>query len=457
MSSPALPSLAASSAEPSGARRCPALFISAPGSGHGKTTVTAAIARLHREQGRRVRVFKTGPDFLDPTVLERASGHPVYQLDLWLAGAAHCRALVQQAAQEADLILIEGVMGLYDGAPCSADLAALLGMPVLLVINAAGVAQSMGALAHGLASYRARPGLSFAGVLANGVGSERHAQMLQQGMDSAHMPLLACIPRQAQFSLPERHLGLVPAAEVADLDLRLSALAAQLQETPLAQLPEVLSFDAMPPPADAGRLLAGRSIAIARDAAFSFIYQANLDWLQAQGAHLRFFSPLSDAAVPDADAVYLPGGYPELHLQALQDNRAMQAALRAHFEAGKHIYAECGGMLYLLNSLTDKHGQTAEMCGLLPGTAEMQTRLQGLGYQSFSLPEAGQEALRCHTFHYSRSSIALTPAATGQRLFDTSAGEAVYRLRGLCASYLHAYFASAPRTAAQLFGGVLPS
>ncbi|HEY0567749.1 MAG TPA: cobyrinic acid a,c-diamide synthase, partial [Xanthobacteraceae bacterium] len=157
------------------ARRCPALFISAPGSSHGKTTVTAALARFHANQGRKVRVFKAGPDFLDPMILERACGQPVYQLDLWLAGEDACRRLVSDAAQDADLILIEGVMGLFDGSPCSADLAEKLGVPVLAVIDAKGVAQTLGAIAYGLANFR--PGLRFAGVLANSVASARHAEM----------------------------------------------------------------------------------------------------------------------------------------------------------------------------------------------------------------------------------------------------------------------------------------
>ncbi|WP_221196987.1 MULTISPECIES: cobyrinate a,c-diamide synthase [unclassified Herbaspirillum] len=422
----------------------PALFISAPGSGHGKTTVTAALARWHRRQGRRVRVFKTGPDFLDPSILAQASGQPVYQLDLWMMGEQACRALVHQATGEADVILVEGVMGLFDGQPSSADLADLLQLPVAAVVNVAGVAQTLGAIAYGLAHYR--PGLCFAGVLANGVASARHAEMLQQGLP-ADLAWLGGMPRECGFSLPERHLGLVPAAEVADLEQRLDAAANVVGKLPLAQLPEDIHFapaalSTLPP------LLQGQHIAVARDAAFCFLYQSNLDVLQQLGAQLHFFSPLQDHALPEADSVYLPGGYPELHLQALQDNVAMRQALQAHCVAGKRLYAECGGMLYLLERLTDQHGDSAAMLGILPGQAVLQSRLQGLGYQTMRLP-AG--ALRCHTFHYSNITTDLPAFSVGERLFASSAGERVFCRDGITASYLHACFASSPQATASLF------
>ena len=423
---------------------CPALFISAPGSNHGKTTVTAALARWHRSQGARVRVFKAGPDFLDPSILAAASSHPVYQLDLWMMGADACRQLVYEAAAEADLILIEGVMGLFDGEPCSADLAALLQVPVAAVVNVAGVAQTLGAIAYGLAHYR--PGLRFAGVLANGVASARHEQMLRQGL-SPEMAYLGGLPRDLQFALPERHLGLVPAAEVADLELRLAAAAAAIGKLDLARMPVPVSFTA-PESAALPPLLAGQRFAVAHDAAFCFLYQSNLALLQQLGAQLTFFSPLRDAALPPADSVYLPGGYPELHLPQLQDNRSMQQALRTHCTAAKPLYAECGGMLYLLDSLTGKDGVSASMLGILPGHATLQPRLQGLGYQRIKLA-AGE--LRCHTFHYSSTTIALAPLCTGERLFDTSAGEHVWRSGAVTATYLHAYFGASPRAAASLF------
>jgi cobyrinic acid a,c-diamide synthase len=424
--------------------KCPALFITAPGSNHGKTTITAALARHHVEQGRKVRVFKSGPDFLDPMILERACGQPVHQLDLWMTGESECRRLLHEAALEADLILIEGVMGLFDGDPCSADIAELFSVPVMAVIDASGAAQTVGAIAYGLAHYR--PGLLFVGVLANNVGSPHHSDLIKQGMPP-DLEYFGGISRDSLFKLPERHLGLVQAEEVLDLDSRMSAAAQAIAATGLANLPEAVAFtapDHKAPP----RLLSGVRIGVARDTAFSFIYAANLDLLRDMGATLTFFSPLADAALPDVDSIYLPGGYPELHLQTLQDNLAMKTALQTHFQQDKPIYAECGGMLYLLESLTDKTGNRGDMAGLLPGHAVMQARLKGLGFQSAPMPGG---VLRSHTFHYSQVESPLTPAAFGKRELNTSAGEAIYQLNRLTASYLHCYFPSNPAAAAQLF------
>jgi len=423
---------------------CPALFITAPGSNHGKTTITAALARYHVNQGRNVRVFKTGPDFLDPMILERACGQPVYQLDLWMMGEVECRRLLYEAALEADLILIEGVMGLFDGEPCSADIAEIFSVPVLAVIDATGAAQTVGAIAYGLANYR--PNLLFAGVLANNVASPRHTEMIMQGMPS-DLRYFGGIPRDSRFVLPERHLGLVQAEEVLDLESRMLAAATACASTGLATLPEAVEFTS-PEQETLPQLLSGIRIGIARDTAFSFVYAANLDLLQAMGATLIFFSPLADTALPDVDSIYLPGGYPELHLQPLQDNLAMKAALQTHFQQGKPIYAECGGMLYLLESIVDKVGLRGEMVDLLPGCAIMQNRLKGLGYQSAPMPVG---ILRSHTFHHSLIETPLTPIAFGECLHNTSTGEAIYQLNRLTASYLHCYFASNPTAAAHLF------
>jgi cobyrinic acid a,c-diamide synthase len=427
-------------------RLCPALFVSAPASNQGKTTVTAALARLHAEQGRVVRVFKTGPDFLDPMILERASGRPVYQLDLWMGGEAHCRGLLYDAAAEADLILIEGVMGLFDGTPSSADLAQLLGVPVLAVIDAEAMAQTFGAIAHGLASYR--KDLPFYGVLGNRVAGERHAELVKQGMPPG-LAYLGSVSRDADFALPDRHLGLVQAEEVDDLERRLSAAAAALKATGLTQIPPAVEFAAPGgAPAAVTQMLVGVRIGVARDRAFSFLYAANLDLLRAMGAELVFFSPVADAELPDVDSLYLPGGYPELHLPQLGVNRSLARALHRHVAAGKPLYAECGGMLYLLESLTDVNGQRANMAGVLPGHATMQPRLKGLGYQSAPLPGG---VLRGHTFHHSTMETLLAPAARGERSYNTSPGEAIYVRGRVVASYLHNYFPSNPLAAAALF------
>jgi cobyrinic acid a,c-diamide synthase len=402
------------------------------------------MARYHTEQGRKVRVFKAGPDFLDPMILEQASGYPVYHLDLWLAGENECRRLVYQAAQDADLILIEGVMGLFDGKPCTADLAQLLGVPVLAVIDAKGVAQTLGAIANGLAQYR--DGLLFAGVLANSIASQRHAEMVIEGLPKG-IRYFGGIPRSQQFVLPERHLGLVQAEEVSDIENRLSRAASAIAMTELAKLPSAVSFTYFkkkPLP----KLLAGIRIGIARDAAFAFIYQANLDLLQTLGAKLIFFSPLTDHTLPDVDSIYLPGGYPELYLEQLHENVHLKSQLKTHFSQGKPIYAECGGMLYLFESLTDKSGNVAAMVGILPGHGLMQSGLKGLGYQSAPLSYG---VLRSHTFHHSKIATSLVETAIGERLFNTSSGEKIFQLERLIASYLHCYFPSNPAATAQLF------
>lgn len=425
-------------------RHCPALLVSAPASGQGKTSVTAALARWHTRQGRRVRVFKTGPDFLDPTVLACAAGTPVYQLDLWMCGEADVRKRLFDAAGDADLILVEGVMGLFDGAPSSADLAQQLGVPVMAVIDGSAMAQTFGALACGLATYR--EGLSMYGVAANRIGSAYHAQLLKESLP-ASLHWLGALPREERLALPERHLGLIAAAELSDIDARLDALADAWAQHAATALPPPVAFEtsaseSIPP------LLKGQRIAVARDDAFCFIYPANLDLLRAAGAELCFFSPLAGDALPDCEAVWLPGGYPELHLDALSRRTDLHAALRTHRDTGKPMLAECGGLLFALDGLTDQSGHEATMAALLPGRAVLQPRLAALGLQGVDLPEG---SLRGHTFHYAQASIDAEPIA---HAFNPNGGpgrEAVYRDRRFTASFVHFYFPSHPSAALGLF------
>lgn len=423
---------------------CPALFIGASASGQGKTTVTTAIAAYHRSLGRQVRVFKTGSDFIDPTILEVASGYPVYQLDLWMGGELDCRARLYQAAGEADLILIEGVMGLFDGKPSSADLAKQFGVPILAVIDAGAMAQTFAALAVGLARLDAD--LPFFGVLANRVASARHADMLTEYLPS-NLKFCGALPRAAEITLPERHLGLLQAFELPDIEARIADTAKLWAQHSFTNLPPEVSFA----PAQLPRIectLQGVKIAVARDAAFSFLYRTNLDVLRDLGAELHFFSPLNDATLPVADSVYLPGGYPELHLQKLAGNTPMLDALRTHHAAGKPILAECGGMLYALQTLTDKQGESVKLLGLLEGVAVMQPRLTALSLQSVALP---QGMLRGHTFHYSKLESNLISIARGSCPNGYATREAVYQQDRLTASYIHFYFPSNPQAVAQLF------
>ena len=367
---------------------CPALLIAAPASGQGKTTVTAALARLLTRRGKRVRVFKCGPDFLDPYWHSLASGAPVYQLDLWMTGEADCRARLAHAAHSADVIL-----------------------PV------------------------------------------QHTQTTTAG------GWLGALPRSPAFSLPERHLGLTMATELPDALARVDAVADALAQTPLGQMDDAawqrwqVTFDA-PSAAENtphAHRLEGRTIAIARDAAFCFIYAANLDCLESMGARLVFFSPLSDSALPDCDALWLPGGYPELHAELLANNTSMQRSVQAHVAAGKPVWAECGGMMALFEQLSTADGARYALWGILPGHVTMQKRLAALGPQQ--LDWLG-ESLRGHTFHYSTTRTALTAVARTAPPGHVPAidqGEAVWQQGAVRASYFHAWFASSPCATAALF------
>ena len=425
-------------------RRCPALLISAPASGQGKTTFTAALARYHRNQGRKVRVFKTGPDFLDPMILEHASGEPVYQLDLWMLGEQACKQQLYKAAEDADLILIEGVMGLFDGNPSSADLAEKFGIPVLALIDASAMAETFGALAHGLAHYR--ESLPFAGVVANRVASSGHADMLAESITDGTR-YYGCLMRDEGIILPDRHLGLFQANEINDLERRLEKAADAIGQTDLTELPAAVTFNETST-TKTEALLNGITIGIAKDDAFSFIYPANIDCLQQLGATLVFFSPLTDPRLPEVDSLWLPGGYPELHLQTLQNNTSMHESIKEHHTNNKPILAECGGMLYLLKTLTDKENNIANMVGILPGEGVMQQKLAGLGMQEV---EVNKGNITAHTFHHSSMATSLPAITYGVRQRGKNPGEAVYQTQRLTASYLHLYFSSNPEAIAILF------
>lgn len=424
---------------------CNALLISAPASGQGKTFITAALARAWRNQGLRVQAFKCGPDFLDPMILEVATGRPVYNLDFTMCGEHDAETQLYRAAQNNDLIIVEGVMGLYDGNPSSADIAVRFNLPVLMTIDASGMAQTFGALANGLLSHY--PNLKPAGVLANKVGSVGHGKLLHDALPP-HLNWFGALQKNTALSLPERHLGLFRAAEISDLEQKIETAAnALMQDLPL---PPTVTFNtsltqARPP------LLVGKTIAIAKDAAFCFIYQANLDCLTDMGASLVFFSLLQDNVLPEADAYWLPGGYPELHLQDISNNLSMKDSLACAFAANKPILAECGSMMALSTSLN------GEPCfGLLPGVSQIEERLQGLGSLKAALPNG---ELGAHTFHYGSFSTELPPIASAKTSFGKV--ENIYQHGSIIASFLHFYFASNPNLAAQFFAprnaGGMPS
>ena len=422
------------------------MLVTAPASGHGKTSVTAAIARFYSRQGLRVRCFKTGPDFIDPTILAKASGQAVYNLDSWIMGKAHCQQLLYEAATQSDLILVEGVMGLFDGDPSSADLAEQFGLPILPVIDASKMAQTFAALLHGLSTFR--PSLQVIGAVANRVASPRHGELLIKNV--ADNTPVALIKRNEKVSLPSRHLGLQLAEEISGIDEQLDLLADAVADTWLATLPADISFsEPSDKPAQSDALLDGKTIAVARDKAFCFLYGQNLNCLRELGANVIFFSPLNDTHLPDADAIYLPGGYPELYAQQLADNTTLKSDIINHVAQSKPLLAECGGMLYLSDTLMDDQLNQYAMLGVMQGVAMMKNKLTSIGSQQVTID---QQEIRGHTFHY--SSLETEVEIDSQAYYaDGRLGEAIYRLNNLTSSYLHFYFPSNPALVAKLFLG----
>ena len=315
---------------------CKALFITAPASGQGKTTVTAALARMLTRQGKVVRVFKTGPDYLDPQILEQASGQAVVQLDLWMAGDKWCQQKLYEAATIADVILIEGAMGMFDGEPSSADLSARFNIPLTILVDVKGMAQTVAPIAIGLANYR--NDVNVVGLIANNCGSERHRQLIEEALPES-LPLLGAIKRSKEITLPERHLGLVQACEITtSLEQRFEAGADLMEQAKMADIldaVEAVTFHPVNNTPKIEPLLKNIRIGIAKDAAFSFIYSSNINLLKDMGAEILFFSPINDRSLPDVDVLWLPGGYPELHAKALSENHTLLAQINAFHNADK--------------------------------------------------------------------------------------------------------------------------
>lgn len=442
---------------------CPALLVAAPASGQGKSTVVAALARLCVRRGLNVRVFKCGPDHVDPLWHELASGAPVHNLDLWMCGADDVRRRLHAAAQVADVVLVEGVMGLHDGRPSSADLARRLGLPVLLVVRADAMAQTVGALEHGLRTWRQEQHglLPWAGVLANGVATDGHAQLLREAMEQPES-WLGHLPFQETMRVPERHLGLVAAQDLDPGEAmgRLDAAVDALADTPLGRMTLddwrarwSVTWDAPEPAVLPSSLLAGRTIAVARDAAFAFIYPANIETLEGLGARLVFFSPLAGHDLPECDALWLPGGYPELHAESLAGQAVLRGQLQQHVAAGKPVWAEGGGLLSVLGSLVAVDGREYKMWGLLPGQGRMQSRLAGLGMQSWPDVRGVVPGLRGHSFHYGlvETDAAAEACTEMARTSARVGGEPIYIHNSVRGSFFHPWMASSPQAAAQLF------
>lgn len=389
----------------------PGLLIAAPASGTGKTTVMLGLLAALRERGLTVQPFKNGPDYIDPAFHRAASGRESFNLDTWAMPGAMLDGMLS-VAEGADLVLGEGSMGLFDGVAAkgatgngaSADLAARMGWPVVLVIDASGQAQTAAAVAQGLARFR--PGVTVAGVILNRIASPRHEALIRDGMLEADLTVLGVLPKRAAIAMPERHLGLVQAEEQPALQA-LIAEAAQLVRDGV-DLDALIAAARTTVPAKAPAKITppGQRIALARDAAFSFVYPHLLQGWRAAGAEVLPFSPLADEAPdPSADTCWLPGGYPELHGATLAQADRFRTGLCAFAET-KPVHGECGGYMAMGEAIVDKDGTRHRMAGLLGLVTSFEKRKMHLGYRSATLAQrvpghAAGSHLRGHEFHYS--------------------------------------------------------
>jgi cobyrinic acid a,c-diamide synthase len=448
------------------------LLLAGTHSGVGKTTLTAGLIAACIRCGLAVQPFKVGPDYIDPSYHTLAAGRTCRNLDAWLLPREGVRRIFDRATHDCDLAIIEGVMGLFDGCGyddeqgSTAEMAKLLAAPVVVVIDASKLARSAGALAAGYASFDRE--LSIAGFIVNRVGSARHGEGVARAIERATgKPVFGCVPREARLIVPERHLGLVPTVEPGDWQPFLAA-AGDLVEQHLdvdrllsiarqaAPLEHIVHATPTAPQRDFAERV---RIAVARDAAFQFTYPENLELLSEAGAEIAFFSPLADAALPEGiAAIVLSGGFPELYARELAANASLRESIAAAHRQQMPIYAECGGLMYLTQSIVDHNDSEHEMVGLLPGRSRMTPKLT-LGYR---LAEATNdswlfkrgETIRGHEFHYSvwqERHTELTPAL---RLAARD-GEGEPKLDGACqanlwASYVHLHFAARPELARRL-------
>ncbi|MGM4916670.1 cobyrinate a,c-diamide synthase [Tardiphaga sp. 813_E8_N1_3] len=403
------------------------LLISAARSGAGKTTVTLGLLAALARRGMVLRAAKAGPDYIDPAFHAVATGAPCINLDSWTMPPPLLQALMADASEAADLLVVEGVMGLFDGVPgvadrdgSSASIAARFRLPVLLVLDVTAQSQSAAAMVRGFASHH--PGVRVAGVILNRVGSDRHRRLITDAITPLGIPVVGAIPRDAALALPERHLGLIQAGEHGDLDGRIAALADMAEKhldldaivalaVPIDQQPTFNAAPALPPP--------GQRIALATDAAFTFIYPHLIDGWRKTGAEIVRFSPLADEAPPDdCDACWLPGGYPELHAATLASAQTFRDGI-VRFALTRPIHGECGGYMVLGEGLEDADGNRHAMTGLLGHTTSFQKRRLHLGYREARLLSECSigprgSLIRGHEFHYA----SLTDAGNDEPLVD---------------------------------------
>jgi cobyrinic acid a,c-diamide synthase len=440
----------------------PRVVVAGTHSGVGKTSVVLGILGALRRRGVRMQGFKVGPDFIDPMYHRQVTGIPSYNLDSWLMGREGVRRAFARVAPPEGVSIIEGVMGMFDGRSTgpegsTAEVAAMLQTPVLLVVEVGGMSRSAAAVVQGYAGFD--PAVQVAGVLLNRVGGGRHYQLVKTAIEAhAGVPVWGYLPWEYTLVLPERHLGLVPVEE----DVRFHEVCAALGEAAerTIDLDAIMAAARTAPPLAISREAEQYSdparvrIGIARDAAFNFYYDANLRWLQQYGAELVEFSPLADANLPaDVDALYFGGGFPEVFAKPLSENHAFIMSLRCAHAARMPIYAECGGLMYLVEEIQDAAEVRYPMAGLLPGVCRLTDRLQNFGYKEiWSIRDSllGPTGLctRGHEFHYS----VWEGRPQGPSLYHTRSShgdeqEEGYSVDNLTASYVHLHFDACPEAA----------
>ena len=419
----------------------PQLLIGALHSGSGKTTFTMGILRALQRQGLQVQPFKCGPDYIDTRFHALAAGRESVNLDTWLASERHVRDLYARYGADADACVVEGVMGLFDGydrmAGSSAAIARLLDIPVVLVVGARSMAYTVAAQLHGMKTFL--PGLRLAGVVFNQVSSENHFRFLAQACEDAGLRCFGWLPKVPDLEIPSRHLGLTLAAgqEMERWIDRAADLVTRCLDIPA--LLEAVCVAAAEAPAEASAAPGTLRIAVARDAAFNFTYRENLSRLSQLG-QVRYFSPLAGDPLPEADLVYLPGGYPELFAAELSSRRETMQQLRDYAESGGRILAECGGMIYLSKAIEGVEGGPYPLCGVLPFSATMDGARLHLGYRR--LVDAAGREWRGHEFHYSAVTAPDALPSVAQQ-YDARGGAVatpLYRYKNVIAGYTHLYW-----------------
>jgi len=432
----------------------PRIAIAGTQSGAGKTTIATALMAAFTRRGLRVQPFKVGPDFIDPGFHEAACGRVSRNLDGWMLTRDANLEIFARASQDADVAVIEGVMGLFDGRTATAEdgstaeMAKWLGAPVLLVVDASAMARSAAALVGGFETFD--PALDLAGVLFNRVGGAKHRELLADSLTAyCRARALGFLARDAKLTLPSRHLGLVLARESLTAE-RLDELVAWIEAN--ADLDAILQLarersaaaPAVPPPPIQPAAPRVR-IGVARDAAFCFYYPDNLELLARSGADLVPFSPVADSELPAGiQGLYLGGGYPELHAERLAANLPMLTAIRRFVENGAPVYAECGGFMYLMDGIVDVEGREYPMTGIFPTRARMQTRLAALGYRevaplAHALWLRPEQRARGHEFRY--SAIDPMPPTVARAYREPADG---YQSHSVLGSYIHLHFGSCP-------------